>query len=141
LALLTELANLEIREAELENKLQSLTEKEKTLKENVKALEVKVAIQKLEEKVKAKREAVEKLELRKSDLEKESKEPAISETTDEREPEGEQKVEEEQEKDSAVAMVSFESEEPAQSQELYREGKKKHKFFYADTFRAEVKYY
>jgi len=138
---LTELGSLETRKTELEDELQSLTEKEKTLKENVKALEVKVAIQKLEEKIKAKREDVEKLEFRQSDLEKESKEPAISETTDEREPEGEHKVEEEQEKDSAVTMVPFEGEEPAQSQELHKEGKKKHKFFYADTFRAEVKYY
>lgn len=44
--------------------MQSLTEKEKALNENVKTLEVEVAIQKLEERIRAERKAMERLNSR-----------------------------------------------------------------------------
>ena len=59
-----------------------MMEDERTLKEDIKTLEVSVTIQKPEEKIKVKREAVEKLESKKSDLEKELNEPETPKITE-----------------------------------------------------------
>jgi len=108
--------------------LQSMMEEEKTLKEDIKTLEVNVAIQKPEEKIKVKREAVEKLESKKSDLEKELNEPETPKITEEQKPEGTE--EEEQKTDLIVTVAPVEGEEPAQSQEQHKEEEKKKRRFF-----------
>ena len=119
-----EFENLEKKHAELESELQSLTEKEKALNENVKTLEVEVAIQKLEEKIRAKRKSVERLNSKKKKLEKELEEPETSKITEEPRPEDAEKVEG-QETDVMVTVAPVESQEPAQSQEEREEKKEK----------------
>lgn len=128
MALSIETEGLQKKKEELEGKLQSMMEEEKTLKEDIKTLEVSVAIQKPEEKIKVKREAVEELEFKKSDLEKELNEPETPKITEEQKPEGME--EEEQKTDLIVTVAPVEGEEPIQSQEQHKEEEKnKHRFF------------
>ena len=70
-----ELEQLQKRRTELENAWKSMEQKEKTLGENIKILEEKLAVQALEEKIKAKNAALAKLESTKSDLEKKLQAP------------------------------------------------------------------
>jgi len=63
------LNGLQIRRRELENELASLSQTEKYLKNDLKALEKKIIVQ-LEKEIKAKKSALNGLESRKAELEK-----------------------------------------------------------------------
>ena len=109
--MLKELGNLQDRRVELKEELHSLTAKEKTLEENVKMLELKLAIQKSCKNIKVKREAVNKLESKRSELEKKLNESEASEV----------RLKENE-------KPSLETEKPEQPREQRKE-KKKHRFF------------
>lgn len=134
MALTPEHDELQRKKAELEDELRSLAAKEKDLKENVKALEIKVEIRKLEDDLKAKREAVEKLESEKDKwalkLEKPASE-AISEEAkpEEAPPEDWQMGVEEQETGVKVTAAPEGDEGPAQPQEEPKKEKRKRIFF------------
>jgi len=64
-----ELEEMGTRKIELENELQSLNGREKTLIERISSIEEKMALHDLDKKVKAKREAVNQLECRIKELE------------------------------------------------------------------------
>jgi len=124
-----EFESLQNRKEGLEKELQSETEREKTLQEDVKIFEVKVAIKKLEEQLKAKHEAAEKLESKTKDLKTELEKPESAKTTEEQKPEAIEKVDEQEEKDLQVAVIPAENSQPAESQETEKEKQKKYRFF------------
>jgi chromosome segregation ATPase len=86
------LSELQIKRRELENELASLSQSEKSLKNDLKTLEEKI-IGQLEEEIKAKKLALSGLESRKSDLERKLNElqgkPVDLQTTEEQHANGE----------------------------------------------------
>jgi chromosome segregation ATPase len=88
----TTLSELQIKRRELENELASLSQTEKTLENDLRALEGKI-IDQLKAEIQAKKSALSGLESRKSDLEKKLSElqgkPAGSQTAEEQHANGE----------------------------------------------------
>lgn len=121
------LSDLQIKRRELENELVSLAQKEKTLENDLRALEEKI-IDQLKEDIKTKKSALSGLESRKSDLERRLGElqgkPAGSRTEDEQangetaEPVQQNYTEE---NDTELTVVGY---QPEQIQETEQSSKK-----------------
>jgi len=120
-----EIETLRTKKEELKCELEAEIQKEKSVEENIKILEEKLAIQDLEEKLQEKRESVRKLESIRADLENQYNQPKaeIPATDDAKENDQTEQstgllVQEEQ----ATATEPVEPAEPT-------EKKKKHGFF------------
>jgi len=119
------LSELQIKRRELENEVASLSQKEKTLENDLRTLEEKI-IDQLKEEIKAKKSVLSGLESRKSDLEKKLNElqgkPAGSQTAEEQHAKSETaEPPQQKENDTELTVVEY---QPEQIQETGQSTKK-----------------
>jgi chromosome segregation ATPase len=130
------LSELQIKRRELENELASLSQSEKSLKNDLKTLEEKI-IGQLEEEIRAKKLVLSGLESRKSDLERKLNElqgkPVDLQTTEEQRATGETEEPVQQnateETDTELTVVEYQPEQTEETVQSTKEDNKQNWVF------------